>query len=613
MEIELPENMADLSAEELTALIAQLEEAGAELAAYTGDDADIAETIVAVASALDEAQAAFDALKTDDESAGDDDAVAAAKARFAAKDDAEEEKTAEASTEESEEASADDDKTAELSTEEGDEKTDDAEAAAPAAAPAELSVSLDTSGLEKVLADFATTVAENAAPAAPAAPKAKKISTLALKRAGAGDEKASDKADAGAWAQTTATDAFGQNKRAGEAVTVGELARAISAKSSAMGGVAGFSDRLPLAQSVAEFADGRKLTGDIEADYEILRTARNDWNALVASGGNCAPLQVSYEFTRLAMPQSPVEGCLPTVGAPRGGIRYIPQTNFRDAAGGVRITTEAEDQAGYTTQTPPGPTPPKPCVRVTCPAIQECRVDAISQCVTFGNLNFRAFPEQVESFLQDLAVIYAETKEIYYLDAIEAASTNVTAGLGFGYGMVRDLINDLCNATVAYRRRNNMDDGAPLDVYVPSWVVAMAKVDMVNDHSLGLSFVGADVAAALTAAFASINVNVCFYYHGATGAGQDFNAAQADGTALNPWPSTVVSYIHAPGTFVRLDGGTLDLGIVRDSALNGTNDLQIFAEQWIQVCHLGQEALRIEHTLCPNGGAPEPATLAVCL
>ena len=37
------------------------------------------------------------------------------------------------------------------------------------------------------------------------------------------------------------------------------------------------------------------------------------------------------------------------------------------------------------------------------------------------------------------------------------------------------------------------------------------------------------------------------------------------------------------GTMVFLDGGTLELGIVRDSALNSTNDYQIFAESFEDV------------------------------
>jgi hypothetical protein len=32
------------------------------------------------------------------------------------------------------------------------------------------------------------------------------------------------------------------------------------------------------------------------------------------------------------------------------------------------------------------------------------------------------------------------------------------------------------------------------------------------------------------------------------------------------------------GTFLYIDGGTLDLGLVRDSTLNSTNDFQVFGE-----------------------------------
>jgi hypothetical protein len=111
--------------------------------------------------------------------------------------------------------------------------------------------------------------------------------------------------------------------------------------------------------------------------------------------------------------------------------------------------------------------------------------------------------------------------------------------------------------------------------------------------------------------FAQANLDVTWYYDSATGAGQAFNTDQGVGD-LNSFPSTTVSYLFAPGTFVRLDNGTLDVGIVRDSILNGTNDLQMFAEQWIQVCMVGLESLRIEHTLCPDGTAPEPVTPLTC-
>jgi len=331
--------------------------------------------------------------------------------------------------------------------------------------------------------------------------------------------------------------------------------------------------------------------------------ARAEVNALVASGGNCAPLEPDYDFFRLAEAMNPVESCLPTVQVPRGGIRFISPPDFRDAAAGVRVTTEVEDASGYP------PTAPKPCVAVACPPVEECRVDVVSQCVRFGNLNFRTFPEQVESFLQDLAVIFTETKEIFYLDAIDNASTAVTAGST--YGAVRSLINNIAIATANYRRRHHMAADAVLELFLPSWIAEFVYVDLVNDHSLGLAQICEDPVRTVQCAFATLNLNVCFYYDSATGAGQEFNAAQAAGV-LNSFPTTVVSYIFAPGTFVRLDGGTLDVGMIRDSSLNGTNDLEMFSEEWLQVCFVGLESIRLEHTLCPDGTAPEPLAPFVC-
>lgn len=397
----------------------------------------------------------------------------------------------------------------------------------------------------------------------------------------------------------------------GADLSVSELAEAITRKRHSLGNVPyGMSERIVVGTSTLEFEDDRRVGTGAEENYKVFSAlTRQQTEAIVASGGNCAPLNPSYEFFRLAEPMSPVEDALPVAAAPRGGIRFIVPPDFRDASAGVRVTTEAEDAAGYTTLDPAGTTAPKPCVRVECPDIEECRVDAVSQCVTFGNLNYRVFPEQVEAFLADIAVIFAETKEVFYLDGIDAGSTAVNSTPP--YGATRGLVFDWARASVAYRKRNHMPIDAPLDILVPDWVIPFVKADMVNDHSLGLGFLGASLADVQRELFSSLNLNVTFYYDSETGAAQAYDQAQVAG-ALNPWPASVVSYMFSPGTFVRLDAGTLDLGLVRDSVLNGTNDLQLFMEQWIQVCKVGIESIRLESTVCPSGGAPEPLAILEC-
>lgn len=395
----------------------------------------------------------------------------------------------------------------------------------------------------------------------------------------------------------------------GAALDHKSLSLAITKKRHGFGSAsAGTYERIVLGTALSDLPN--KVTGGAEENFAVFSSVAQDWKsfrsqetALVASGGNCAPLEPSYEFFRLAEALNPVESALPTVEAPRGGIRFITPPIWTQASPGVRVTTEEEDADGYP------PTEPKPCVHVECQPIEECRVDAVSQCVTFGNLNYRVFPEQVEAFLADLAVAFTSTKEIHYLDAIDNASTAVT-GVASGYGATRSYTLSILQAAANYRRRQHMAPDAVLSLMLPSWFVDFIKADLVNDHMMGLGFLTAGEAE-VNAWLASANLDVAWYYDSATGAGQAFNAAQGAGNQ-NIFPLSVVAYLFAPGTFVRLDGGTLDVGIVRDSTLNGTNDLQIFSEQWIQVCMVGLESLRLEIDLCPTGTGPEPVVPYVC-
>jgi len=62
-------------------------------------------------------------------------------------------------------------------------------------------------------------------------------------------------------------------------------------------------------------------------------------------------------------------------------------------------------------------------------------------------------------------------------------------------------------------------------------------------------------------------------------------------------------YMFPAGAFQFLDGGTLDLGLIRDGTLNAANDAQMFSETFEGVLRRGGEALRITQELTPNGTA----------
>jgi hypothetical protein len=72
---------------------------------------------------------------------------------------------------------------------------------------------------------------------------------------------------------------------------------------------------------------------------------------------------------------------------------------------------------------------------------------------------------------------------------------------------------------------------------------------------------------------------------------------------MNEFPDTFVWYLFAEGSFLFLDGGTLDLGVIRDSTLVGTNDYKMFVETFENVALVGVESLQVTSTINVNGVA----------
>ncbi len=67
--------------------------------------------------------------------------------------------------------------------------------------------------------------------------------------------------------------------------------------------------------------------------------------------------------------------------------------------------------------------------------------------------------------------------------------------------------------------------------------------------------------------------------------------------------------LFVTGTFQFLDGGRLDLGVVRDSVLDATNDYETFLELFEGIAFRGNECYQIQSTIKPNGGSA--GTIAV--
>ena len=375
----------------------------------------------------------------------------------------------------------------------------------------------------------------------------------------------------------------------------------------------------PLMSSQWDFSGEEMLSGsDLEGNFRVFDSAgrgyRAEQDALVASGGPCAPLMPTYEFFSCYSVQRPVEAGLPVVGAPRGGIRYLNPVPLGGSAAAAITLKDAAASAllpgapGYVA---------KNCSRVSCPTETSVTVGSISWCVTFDNLNFRVFPEQVRNMLERVQIEYVKAKEIRYLnriDALAGAAVDIAAAQANPFGAVRSLYRDLVVAGHNYRKRNNMSRDAILDVWLPEVVEDILAIDATNDADNGglPSLAGGSSGNLATVLAQRARLNVNYYYYDSTNPG--FPLAAHDGAA-GTWralPTRFRSYMYSPGSVVRLNAGQLDLGIVRDSTLNGQNDLQMFAEEWIEVAKVGCEIAAFQHTACYSGVGPLNVAAPAC-
>jgi hypothetical protein len=393
--------------------------------------------------------------------------------------------------------------------------------------------------------------------------------------------------------------AFARGAQAGTVLDIEGIAKSICDVRNHFGTIpSGVSENITIASMNLPFE--HVLGQDAGFNMTALDRLKGDsLEALVASGGTCVPFSPLYTFFRTAQVQTPVEDALPVTGAERGGMRWIQPLDYRDAVRAVGKRTAAQNTKGNL----------KTVARVVCPTVTELAVMAVTQITEFDNLMYRVFPELVAAFLADAAVMYAETKETLYLDRIDAASTPTTSTPA--YGASRGLLYDWTRSAVAYRKRHGMRRDAQMILMAPDWSIDLIKMDMVNDLHLGTQWF--NISDAQVRSFVSnLNLTVIWYAHSSTGLKQGWIGTQMSGQVLEDFPDKVVSYLYAPGTFVRLNGGQLDLGIVRDSVLNSTNDLQIFFEEWLELAMVGNESIKITSTVCPTGTGPSPVTALVC-
>jgi len=337
-------------------------------------------------------------------------------------------------------------------------------------------------------------------------------------------------------------------------------------------------------------ADATANASKIEAVIASLKASATAGEALVAAGGLYGPVDTSFDIYELGETVGrPVKDSLPSFKADRGGLRFIEPPVLTDLDGAVSIWTIEDDEAAVNNDGS-STDKTKPCIRVKAGETTEVFLEAVPLCLTFGNMGARAFPELVERHINLAMVWHSRFAEQHLLNKIAAGSTKVTAV--HQLGAARDILVQIDQVTAALRNRHRLDPEAPLRAIFPHWFKNALRADLVKQiPGDGLDSTLSLAEATITALFAERNISVTWSLDGEDAT--QYFAAQADG-AMVDFPSDVVWYVFPEGTWLFLEGGTLDLGIVRDSTLNATNDYKLFVEDFENVAKVGVESLRIK-------------------
>lgn len=340
----------------------------------------------------------------------------------------------------------------------------------------------------------------------------------------------------------------------------------------------------PVATIERPFGQGYDLEGLDQASTWDALAEMTKPSALVAAGGWCAPSETVYNLFEVEC-ENDVLYSLPTFRVTRGGIRWPVFVPHDESFNPGFVWTEADDIAAT------AGTPTKPCVRIPCPTFTECRLDAVGLCITAGNLIDRAYPEQVRWFINRAIRAYERNNSIRKLNLVLADSVPVAIAATFGAASA--LISAILLQAASYRQANGLCATETLDVVAPYWLTDVVKADVARQQGALVGDGGGVLTDAdVSAFFAAANLNLRYISYW-----QNFVTQP---TLV--WPASVQILIGYPGSYVEFNQGRLDLGVIRDSVLNSTNDYTaVWFEEFYCVGRRGPQARLVTLTICPLG------------
>lgn len=344
--------------------------------------------------------------------------------------------------------------------------------------------------------------------------------------------------------------------------------------------------------------DERATVGSPESADAAMAFAVNEKNlpggSLVAAGGWCAPSETVYDLLEDESRDGLIS--LPEINVTRGGIKFTKGPKFSDLYAAPSFNfTEAEAKEGKYAPTsatdPTNKVGAKPVYHVPCTDFEEVRLSAAGLHIQANLLQQRGYPELVARTIRGALVAHEHKMSERIIASMETQSTAVSMDAG-QIGAAAPILTAIELQVEHYRYAQRLSRSTTLEAVFPYWVHGAIRTDLARRQGVDLM----DVPdSRIDAWFRSRGVNAQFVY--------DWQALGGEAGAFKVWPGSLKFLLYSAGTFVKGSQDVITLDTVYDSVLLGQNDYTaLFTEEGYLVAKRGHDARVVTVPLNPNGG-----------
>lgn len=349
---------------------------------------------------------------------------------------------------------------------------------------------------------------------------------------------------------------------------------------------------------VRKHFDERATVSSPESADAAMAFAVNEKNlpggSLVAAGGWCAPSETVYDLIEDESRDGLIS--LPEINVTRGGIKFTKGPKFADlyAAPSFNFTEEEAKAGKYAPTSATDPTNkvgPKPVYNVPCTEFEDVRLSAAGLHIQANLLQQRGYPELVARTIRGALVAHEHKMSERIIAAMERQSTAVSMDAG-QIGAAAPILTAIELQVEHYRYAQRLSRSTTLEAVFPYWVHGAIRTDLSRRQGVDLTDVN---DARIDAWFKARGVNPQFVYdwQALTGAAGDFKV----------WGASLKFLLYSAGTFVKGGQDVITLDTVYDSTLLGQNDYTaLFTEEGYLVAKRGHDARVVTVPINPNGG-----------